>query len=252
MFRPTLCVHVLLLLSIQQGVVGQPLDEAAFGRWAVWQKTCSVHQTEPDSPDFDTVYNDVEGKSYIEITRDSVTFYELDYEDSMERNCYMRWPFRFEARDDTLIMDDWYQMDTIDDGFLSEFYRVEVDGDSLRLVFKYWWDTFDGTAWYHETKVSRCYRYAAELPPGDWPAQDCRSQSQGVVVSMARRQRPRAPQRTVVFSILGRHVQQCGVNALFVVAKNGRTSRLLSLPDTRAGAMKWGAEAPQATGSLGR
>ncbi len=203
------------------------MDEAAFGRWAVWQKTWSVHQTEPDSPDFDTVYNDVEDKSYIEITRDSVTFYELDYEDSMERNCYMRWPFPLEARGDTLMTHSWYQSDTIDDGFLSEFNRVEVSGDSLTLVFKYWWDTFDGTAWYHETKLSRCYRYTAELPPGDWPAVDCQSQSQGMVVSALRRAKPPAPQRTAVFSILGRRAYHGSVNGLCVIVRNGVTSRVL-------------------------
>jgi hypothetical protein len=126
---------------------------------------------ETDTLLVDTVIMEQSQSAFYKYTEDSIYEYDLDYEDSKERNCYMLWVNPYKLLNDT----------SFDIG-VSEYPEVKISAtfkiNKDTLVYtELWWEDWPDYI-NHQTKVFYFVkREGIALPPSWWPETECHATS---------------------------------------------------------------------------
>lgn len=115
----------------------------------------------------DTIITEQPENAFYKYTADSLYSYDLDYEDSKARNCYLLWVSPYKLLDDT----------SFDIGS-SGFPEVKISStfhfsDDTLICTELWWEDWPDFI-YHQSKILYFVkRDGAVLPPSWWPKTEC-------------------------------------------------------------------------------
>ena len=117
----------------------------------------------------DTTIIEKSQNAFYKYTNDSVYIYNLDYEDSKEKNCYMLWINPYKLLNDSTLDIGGTQYSEVQ---ISATFKIV--NDTLIYTEKCWEDQPDYI--YHQTKVLYFFRIDCfGLPPIWWPQTECHS-----------------------------------------------------------------------------
>ena len=165
--------YVLILMNIYLIFIVETANSQIQNTWELLKRHEIFFKIkdQTDTSLVDTMIIEQPQHAFYKYNEDTLYEYDLDYEDSKDRNCYMLWANPYKLLNDTSF-----------DVGVSQYPEVKISAtfkiaDDTLVFTELWWEDWPDYI-YHQTKVYYFIkRTGFALPPSWWPGTECHSTS---------------------------------------------------------------------------